>query len=328
MPIELIDGICHHLPHNDLVALARTCSHIHPIAQRLLYRHLDVSSAAHNLTVVVALARKPALARFVRTLSVTIDPATPAFRPFYRALAGALESMTELTTLDLLVDSGASWMLKQCIQRTSFPRLRSFSSSFPFDAHVADFLACAPALERLELDTAPSSNPSPLPRLAPSAIPRLVHFVGSCQAAKVIVPGRPLESIHLHDGDLTEDEVAFLAQSTGHIAVLGAITSELLVPLLQSLARHLPYLAYLRVMAPFHMPSKVPDNAFYEQVATTLTSMPELMDFELSGMHWGSSYQANETGNKRIWQAAPFVAAAIDQREDVFDYSSDVGFVY
>jgi hypothetical protein len=49
-------------------------------------------------------------------------------------------------------------------------------------------------------------------------------------------PRASLESIHIHDGDISEDEVACLAQSTGHIAVLGAIT--LLVPSLKSLAHN------------------------------------------------------------------------------------------
>jgi len=152
--------------------------------------------------------------------------------------------------------------------------------------------------------------------------------MGSCQAVKVIVPGRPLESIHIHDGDLSEDEVACLAQSTGHIAVLGAITSALLVPFLKSLARYLPHLAYLRLMAPFHVSLKPSDDTFYEQVATTLTSMPQLLDFELSGMHWGSSFQANEAGCKRIWQAAPIKSVPEHHLEDSLDFTSDFGFVY
>jgi len=119
-----------------------------------------------------------------------------------------------------------------------------------------------------------------------------------------------------------------LAQSTGHIAVLGAITSALLVPFLKSLARHLPYLAYLRLMAPFHVSLKPSDDTFFEQVATTLTSMPKLLDFELSGMHWGSSWQANEAGCKRIWQAAPLISIPDHHLEDNLDYTSDFAFVY
>jgi hypothetical protein len=256
--------------------------------------------------------------------------------------------MSGLTSLHLSLDANAnpSWVLTPCTRPITYSRLHTFSSSFPFDAHVTGFLGRTPALERLELDTAPVSGAAALPQLSHAAIPRLVHFMGSCQAVKIIVPGRPLESIHIHDGDLSEDEVACLAQSTGHIAVLGAITSALLVPFLKTLARHLPYLAYLRLMAPFHVSLKpsddvrrlvlipscradaIPIQTFYEQVATTLTSMPQLLDFELSGMHWGSSFQASEAGCKRIWQAAPIPSVPEHHLEDSLDFTSDFGFVY
>ena len=348
LPIELLDIICSHLCPSDLAALSRTSSLFCPIVQRILYRNLVLSSAKRNLSVVVTLSNKPCIARVVRTLSITVDPSVHVLRPFYCALRDALSAMSELTSLHLSLDVNAnlSWVLTPHARPITYTRLQTFSSSFPFDAHVTGFLERTPALERLELDTAPVSRTAPLPQLSHAAIPRLVHFMGSCQAVKVIVPGRPLESIHIHDGDLSEDEVACLAQSTGHIAVLGAITSALLVPFLKSLARHLPYLAYLRLMAPFHVSLKPSDDVrrlvltrshrtdaillqtFYEQVATTLTSMPQLLDFELSGMHWGSSFQANEAGCKRIWQAAPIKSVPEHHLEDSLDFTSDFGFVY
>jgi hypothetical protein len=253
--------VCLSLSSSDLATLSSTCSLFAPIAQRILYCDLALSFYNHNLSVIVTLSKKPSVAHFVRTLSVTVDSSLPPFRPFYRALADALSAMSELKTLHLsLGDTNASWVLASTTRHITYPRLETFTSSFPLDAHVTQFLERTPALKRLELDTAPVSGTAPLPHLSHTAIPRLVHFVGSCQAVKVIVPGRPLETIHIHDGDLTEDEVACLAQSTGHIAVLGAITSALLVPFLQSLARHLPYLAYLRLMAPFHVAPKQSDD--------------------------------------------------------------------
>jgi hypothetical protein len=170
--------------------------------------------------------------------------------------------MSELTSLHLSLDTNVnpSWVLTPRTHHVTYPRLQTFTSSFSFDAHVTGFLERTPALEKLELDTAPVSGTAPLPFLSHAAIPRLIHFMGPYQAIKVIVPGRPLESIHIHDGDLSEDEVACLAQSTGHIAVLGAITSALLVPFLKSLATHLPYLSYLRLMAPFHVSLKPSDD--------------------------------------------------------------------
>ena len=263
LPIELYDNIASHLCPSDLASLCRTHSLFYPIAQRILYRYLVLSSAHHNLSVVVTLSNKPSIARVVRTLSITVHSSAHVLRPFYSALRDALSAMSELTSLHLSLDTNVdpSWVLTpRTHHHVTYPRLQIFKSSFSFDAHVTGFLERTPALERLELDTAPVSGTAPLPLLSHAAIPRLVHFMGSYQAIKVIVPGRPLESIHIHDGDLSEDEVACLAQSTGHIAVLGAITSALLVPFLKSVARHLPYLAYLRLMAPFHVSLKPSDD--------------------------------------------------------------------
>jgi hypothetical protein len=262
LPIELFNIIFSHLCLSDLAALCRTHSLFKPIVQRILYRHLVLSSSHHNLSVVVTLSNNPPIARVVRTLSITINPSAHVLRPFYSALRDALSTMSELTSLHLSLDTNVnpSWVLTPRTHHVTYPRLHTFTSSFSFDAHVTGFLERTPALEKLELDTAPVSGTAPLPFLSHAAIPRLVHFMGPYQAIKVIVPGRPLESIHIHDGDLSEDEVACLAQSTGHIAVLGAITSALLVPFLKSLARHLPYLSYLRLMAPFHVSLKPSDD--------------------------------------------------------------------
>ena len=262
LPIELFDIISSHLCPSDLASLCRTHSLFYPIVQRILYRDLVLSSAHHNLSVVVTLSNKPSIARVVRTLSITVHSSAHVLRPFYSALRDALSTMSELTSLHLSLDTNVdpSWVLTPRTHHVTYPRLLRFTSSFSFDAHVTGFLERTPALERLELDTAPVSGTAPLPLLSHAAIPRLVHFMGSYQAIKAIVPGRPLEIIHIHDGDLSEDEVACLAQSTGHIAVLGAITSALLVPFLKSVARHLPYLAYLRLMAPFHVSLKPSDD--------------------------------------------------------------------
>ena len=130
----------------------------------------------------------------------------------------------------------------------------------------------------LELDSStPPPTSSPPPILPSSCLPRLVHFVGPCQAAKIIVPGRPVQSIHVYDANLTEDEVACFAQSTAPIAVLDAMTSSLVVPLLHSLAQHLPYLAYLRVA-----PAPQSSNHFSEHQLDSVRATFSRSEFPLS----------------------------------------------
>lgn len=254
LPLELLDDIFQRVRPADLASLSRICSYIRPVAQRLLYRHLSVSS--RNVGAISALSEKPQLAEYVRTLAVRLAPS--AFpRSFYHLLARVLSDMTQIISLELFVDPGASWVLLGT-RPSVFPRLQHLACSFSLDSHVVDFLGRSEALLELEVDGISSPLSVPIPTLPVGALPQLCGFKGSSHAAAAIIPGRPVQSIHLNSGDLTQDDVASLAQSTAHVVILGATTGSSPVQLLQSVSRHLPHLVYLRMMSTFHY-SGVPD---------------------------------------------------------------------
>lgn len=255
LPVELVDSIFKSVAAPDLVALSSTCSSLCPVAQRLLYRHISISALSHNINVVSTLAKRPDLAVFVRSFAINSAAMSPLFPAFYHLLATALSGMTEVTSLNILVDSSVSWMLEKAGQNITYHRLRQFTCAFPFDSNVAQFLDKAPALLELDVDSMPyepSSSSIPIPSLSPTTIPHLVQFIGSARAARAIVPGRPLQNIQLNEGDLVEEDVACLAQSDANVLVLGAIASTPPVALLEAIARHLPHLAYLRIMTTYH----------------------------------------------------------------------------
>jgi len=330
LPVELLDDIFQRVLPADLVSLSRTSSSTYHVARRLLYRHLSVSLPARNAGVIIALAKKPELAHHVRTFAVRLDSST-FFKSFYRHLATALSNMTELISLELFVDPGASWVL-QGTHHCVFPRLQHLACSFPLDSHVVNFLGKTEALLELEVDGVPSPHSLPMPTLPVASLPLLHEFKGSSHAATAIVPGRPVQSIHLNSGDLTGDDIASLAQSTAHVSILGATTSLLPVPLLQSLTHHLPHLVYLRMMTTFDF-SEAPDavslkcccsshnvfkqfsQTFYQHIANALTSLPNLRAFELSGMPWGSSLKTAES-ERRVWQSEPLTNTAVDTSVD------------
>jgi hypothetical protein len=228
--------------------------------------------------------------------------------------------MTEIISLELFVDPGASWVLTGTPHRV-FPRLEHLACSFPLDSHVVDFLGKTKALLQLEVDGISSPLSLPMPTLPDGSLPRLCVFKGSSHAAMAIIPGRPVESIQLNSGDLTQDDIAILAQSTAHVAILGATTSSLPVPLLQTLMHHLPHLVYLQITTTYTF-SERPDavrlsyghyshnslnqfsQTFYQHIAKALTSLPNLRVFELSGMPWGSSLKTAENEG-RVWQSQP-----------------------
>ncbi|KAF8897295.1 hypothetical protein BD779DRAFT_1490075 [Infundibulicybe gibba] len=295
LPSELLDAISSFAAPTDVATLAQTASWLCPVAQRILYRHVHISS--DNLDVVTTLANKPYVARFVRTFTIDADQDLD----LYHTLSVALAQMSELTHLDLSVDSGASWILDRS-HSTLFPRLQSFASPFPLDESVINFLSNTEALLQLTIDKSSTLSPLPVPTLPRTSLPHLSQFTGSAHAAQAIVPGRPIQNIQLYAGDLTESVVCHLAQSTAHVLMLSATTSFLPVPLLGLLAHHMPHLVYLHTMTTYHF-SGPPDVSFYQDVANVLSSLPDLQAFELCGMHWGSSRKADN--DERVWQSKP-----------------------
>jgi len=252
LPVELLDSIAQHLSSSSLAALAQTCSTLCPVAQRILYRDVSASAWSQNLCVVDTLAKRSDVARFVRSFSIAIDSLSPVFPAFYRQLAKAILNMSELTSLNLLVDSSLSWVLKESSSRIDFPHLLQFTCSFPFDENVARFLDRTPSLLELEVDsitTMFNASNSPPPYLSPTSIPHLTQFIGSSWTAELIIPGRPVRIVHLNGGSLIEDDIPLLARSTVPVVVLGTVTNAPPVPFLEMLHKHVPHLAYLRVMS-------------------------------------------------------------------------------
>jgi hypothetical protein len=244
LPLELVDIVASSLSRTDLAAFALVSSHTLPVAQRHLYRRLSLSPAFRNLFLVLQLAKKPVLARHVRSFTVSLPPMF--FHAFYRQLAKALAHMNALTSLDLFIPPNLSWILSSVHPQS----LLHFACSFRFDCHVAEFLEKTNALLELEIDDVS-------PRLNSFCLPNLSHFVGSCCAAQTLVPGRPVQTIHL-TSDLTHEAVQCFSRSTANVSVLNATTNLPPIPILQSLADNLPTLVYLRVIATFDF-TQAPD---------------------------------------------------------------------
>ncbi|KAF9008695.1 hypothetical protein BDQ17DRAFT_1236270, partial [Cyathus striatus] len=302
LPTELLEAVLHHVHPSDLAVLSTTSSLTYSVAQRLLYRHIRIDCLSRNLGIVITLSRRPHIARHVRSFSIRLYSYSFLFKSFYRQLHTALSAMTELVSLDLFADSSSSWVLETPCH-SSYDRLVHFSSSFSLDRHVAHFLSKTSNLVDLQLDSgSPVDSCLPI-TLPPTSLPRLSEFAGPSDIAQAIVPGRPVETIHLTSGDMSLLAVEHLAKSTGRVVVLGASTSLLPVPLLVMLGQKMPHLVYLRMMTTYNFDG-APDTNFYHDIASALSSLHNLKAFELSGMHWGSS--AKDLIDGRVWQSEPF----------------------
>jgi len=242
-PVELLDAVCSELNTQELVVLARTHSRLYHVVQRALFRDVAIRVPT-TLQVVNLLAGRPEIARHVRHFELRLAPTTQLLRNVYRRLATALANMPNLLSLSLFLDPRASWILADA----SPHRLSYFASSFSFDSHLASFLHRTPRLVELSIDP-PCYEPA---ALNPAALPLLSQFTGSSQLAQALVPGRPVHSIHLNDGDLTEAVAETLAKSTAPIQLLIAETSSHSVSLLGTLTRCMQHLNYLRILSTYN----------------------------------------------------------------------------
>ncbi|KAG7097276.1 hypothetical protein E1B28_004642 [Marasmius oreades] len=320
LPQELLDNVSQFLHPQDLARLLRTCSQCLYPAHRALYRHLSISSASHNLTALVTIVKKPHLARHVKSFSIELDSGATVLRSYYRSLSFALGLMTGLGSLRLAIDPDSSWVLAG-VHPASLTR---FSSSFPLDHHVTEFLQGTPALIELELDSPHVFHTYPFSSSL-QILPNLEQFSGSCEAAEAIVPGRPVHSVQLSTGDVDENVVDQLALSSTNIVILMA-TSSLPAPrLLRLLSRRMQHLVYLRMMTTYTL-NDVPngDVNFYESVGEALSDLPDLQAFELCGMHWGSlKKHEKDDHEKPVWQAQPLNVSefSVDESFDTEIYS-------
>ena len=259
LPAELIDHIAHYLYAIDLVALSTVNLYLYPVAQRWLYRQITINYSSDNLLVVSTLAQKPHLARYVGTFSIRLGS---VLSPFDCLLRTALSNMSQLTSLDIFLDHATSWVIHTRDDST-YHRLEHFASSFHIDHHLVHFLQKTNALLDLEVDSLPPTTV--IPSLGLNALPKLSQFTGSSRAAQYVVPGRPVESIHLNSGDLTEDVLESLAKSTAHVLLLVAATSSHSVGLIGTLTQSINHLVHLKIATTINF-SELPDA-----VSTVLT---------------------------------------------------------
>lgn len=265
LPLDILDSLCQFIPTPDLLTLSLSNSVFYPFAQRYIYREVSLCGQANAVRCLKTMQAKKELGRFVRRLTLRLEPNALVLRSFAVMLAEVLSGMFNLNSLDIVLPPSASFVLAPTdAQGTIYPRLEFFSCNFPLDASVCSFLARTPSLRELQLGQGPSgvlaSTQSPLPATLPaSALPRLALFMGPSEAASVLVPGRPLESVHLFSGDLTEDVLFALARSAAPITIFGAFTHSLSPSVLLCLAANLPHLHCLRIMTMYHS-SYQPDD--------------------------------------------------------------------
>ncbi|THH33770.1 hypothetical protein EUX98_g386 [Antrodiella citrinella] len=345
LPPELLDAIFLPLSTNALLAVATACSAFTASADRHLYRHLALSSHASNISAVHTLAAQKNLASLVRTFSLDADPYAPdaVSQHFHVALHQALAHMEGLTSLELNIRINESWLLKDLScgnSPTTYPHLQHFASSIIFDQNTVSFLLRAPSILSLQLSSSVAPSDIVALELPTDAIPKLTTYTGPASLLRHLSP-RPLTTLLLSD-DLKLDDVQYLSPSLRaprpspnvdvtsaspptDVQVLSAITSAPPVLIMEALAKACPHLSCLRVMTTCAF-WEAPDLSFYTHIAQTLSTLPALTAFELSGMHWESRPKSPASGllefGEKEWVSPPVTprVADMDFQQDPQDH--------
>ncbi|KAI0080742.1 hypothetical protein K474DRAFT_1682465 [Panus rudis PR-1116 ss-1] len=338
LPPELLDAVCQSLQPDALANLALSCTAFTAVAHRQLYRHIALSSHAKNLAALHTLAARPHLAPLVRTFALSLDDADANVEQYCTILSSVLRGMSELTALELHIGSDSSWVLTGSPPDVCYPRLESFASSFALDAHVASFLTRTPHLRSLSVSPV---VPDAAMHLPSTAIPHLNTYSGPASLLALLLPARPIVSLHL-SGDLSaadieqlanasrlsrlsaEDDTSSCAHRSHALQVLSAVTSTPPVVVLEALANACPHLACLRIMSTCAF-WEAPDLTLYTRIASTLCSFPDLAVFELSGMHWESrprtipALSPDGTPSEKEWISPPVTPRTLEQDDIDFD---------
>jgi hypothetical protein len=283
LPYDVLHTLCQYVDDNDLRALALSSALLLPFAQQRIYNQISIESPPQAIRCLSTLKRRPYLARHVRRFSLRLDPQLSLLKPFADALAHALSNMYNLTDLDVVVPQSASCAffpppVSSTATRSQVPtiytRLVRFSTNLPFDSALSSFLGRTPSVSELQIgeydvpsvspsvpaDHASPAPPRGLPTLAKDALPNLSLFMGPSDVAAALVPRRPLQSVHLYSGELSEPVLNALALSASPISVFGAFTHSLSPAVLRCLAQSLPHLHHLRIMTMYHAASSQPDE--------------------------------------------------------------------
>lgn len=347
LPQELVNAVCDHVPPTDLAALARASSAVSDAAIRSLYRnpgplflsqsYTPAEDMARKMRLLRTLADRPDIARLVRSFFISLDLPNESSQHLFLLLARALAHMSQLASLTLRLDPGASWILNYSPDASSigvtpdggggrdptlYDGLLYFSCPFLLDVHVTAFLARTSSLRELELDSTPST--ADIARLCDTAIPQLTSLISSARVAEMIAPGRPLHTVCIHAGDVDEDILRKLSHSSAPqgVRVLAATTSMSTIPFLEAMSRYLApeHVNVTTTSSEFATPpgqvrvrhssevlavNRSQLQIFYDQVAAVLDSMPHLVALQLSGLHW--SAQTTGSLEKRTWSSTPFV---------------------
>ncbi|KAJ7619682.1 hypothetical protein FB45DRAFT_670786, partial [Roridomyces roridus] len=186
LPNEILTEIIQNAPRADLVTLCRVSKLFHALALPSLNQSVVLNTRKHNGEVLDAfcgaILQSPERADSVRSLSFSSAyellfrlanfTNNPLPRYSYRSLpAELIESLRLMGCLEhLVIDDCRPVSVVSCLARLTFPKLLSFSLTYPASAwkpHVEEFLSRHPTITHLRLWLIHGQDPVPEGTLLP-----------------------------------------------------------------------------------------------------------------------------------------------------------------
>ncbi|KAH8118847.1 hypothetical protein DFH11DRAFT_704260 [Phellopilus nigrolimitatus] len=248
IPVEIFYHILENVPRNSLTSVARANTSLNEVSEKLIYRHLELTTIPQALRCFQTLQEKPSAAQSVREFVIMINGPRNHVVDFGPLLNSALRSLTHLTALHLAIEGPYASSLDKC----TFPRLTAFSSIVDLSPDwlpMADFLNRHPTIINLCIG---GESPGQSFALAPSALPALQAYMGSRRLAPAIVPRRPVSRITLawHAPNVELEVgciVPFLAMSSVTTQSFSCATPGWSSVLIRAIATYLPKLQSIRL---------------------------------------------------------------------------------
>ncbi|KAI5121188.1 hypothetical protein M0805_005989 [Coniferiporia weirii] len=286
IPVEIFYHILENVPRNSLTSVARANTSFNEVSEKLIYRHLELTTIPQALQCFQSLQKKPPAAQSVREFVVMINGAKNHVADLGPRLSFALRSLPQLTELHLAIEGPYLPALNGC----TFPRLTTFSSIADLNPDwtpLADFLSRHPSITSLCLGgDAPGPNPCTVPKfeLPPGSLPALTSYMGSRRLVSGLIPTRPVKRVTLawHAPNV-ELEVSCvvppLALSSVPIQSFSVATPGWSSDLARALAVYLPAVQSLRlhnVSADYHNEADI-----FTTLVDVLPSFTQLTRLEL-----------------------------------------------
>ncbi|EJD01709.1 uncharacterized protein FOMMEDRAFT_22071 [Fomitiporia mediterranea MF3/22] len=256
LPMEIFHQIFENVPRTTLTSVARTNTSFNEVSEKLIYRHLELTTISQAIQCFQTLQKKPQAAKSVREFVIMIRDTRSCVQNLGPLLSTVLRSMTQLTSLHVAIEGPYLPALNGC----TFPRLTTFSSIAdlsPNPTPLVEFFIRHPTITSVCLGgETPSNDPSlrnaPPFSLPPSALPSLTSYMGSRRLASIFVPGRPVKRITLawHSQNVELEVrciVPPLGQASVPVASFSVATPGWSPMLIRALAMCLPSLQSLRL---------------------------------------------------------------------------------